>query len=292
MPQESCMGTHPSQVRGTWDTCQQQDLAQGTCPLLLVSGTWWRCSTSPPSPWLGQPEGWGCWEWSGRTSATWVGLRHPDAHRFLVPCLGMQLRDAPGCAQGCNGRSGHGGRLSLVQPPAPSCLPPPSSQSTAQNKSEGCKYSAAATAGPSPSHGGKRLHAALCVTPSTKHPKIGTGAGAGTTQPPKLEGPLGAHSPLHPSAWGCGCSPGPPFWDSTTALLSSLQPGGSPHSAPLLLLHHSSQRPSPSSGGRGPGGRALPCCSQHLFPDPTSPSCFFPLVSSLAGFTWGTFLKC
>lgn len=74
------------------------------------------------------------------------------------------------------------------------------------------------------------------------------------------------------------------------------------------------QRPSPS-GGRGcrrgrelcgvPGSASSPRCwrggrgsrrrrpqPSTSSPSPTSPPCFFPLVSSLAGFTWGTFLKC
>lgn len=77
-------------------------------------------------------------------------------------------------------------------------------------------------------------------------------------------------------AGGRGCSPGP-----------GAAVGG----------HLSGTPPSPPGEQQG-GGRGLQTaagrCPQPRTSSPStpSPSCFVPLVSSLAGFTWGTFLKC
>lgn len=230
----------------------------------------------PLSPWLGQPEGWGCRERGGRTCGTRVGLKHPNAHRFLVQCLWMQLRDAPVQAVYRDAMAdvavaGGSAWRSLQPLPASPLLPPRAQRRT---RARGVNIEQQQPRGPAPAAAGRGC-AQLLIAASTKHPKIGSAAGAGTA----AGGALGAHSPLHPSARGCGRSPGPPFWDSPTASPSSLEPGGSPRSALLLPLHRSSQRPSPS--GRKRAGRtgsaplpAAPLPRSHLAVMLFS-SCFF-----------------
>lgn len=132
-----------------------------------------------------------------------------------------------------------------------------------------------------------------------------------------------------PGGRGCGCSPGPLFlgpapqpegshlqprpWDSAPHRPPRRSPAALSSLRSFLSITHP-QRPSPS-GGRGcrrgrelrgvPGSASSPRCwrggrgsrrrrpqPSTSSPSPTSPPCFFPLVSSLAGFTWGTFLKC
>lgn len=105
---------------------------------------------------------------------------------------------------------------------------------------------------------------------------------------------------------GDGCSQG--SRDSRDFPASSppfAPPSPSPHPPALITIGggrgctrgreqprgHPRSPPSPrgaAGGGRGSGRRRCPQPSTSS-PGSTSPSCFFPLVSSLAGFTWGTF---
>lgn len=114
---------------------------------------------------------------------------------------------------------------------------------------------------------------------------------------------FGAGSALE-QGFGCGQDSGD-FRDFPAASPPFAPPCPSPHPPALITIGGEEAAPgagerprghprTPPSlrgaagGGRGSGHRRCPQPSTSS-PGSTSPSCFFPLVSSLAGFTWGTF---